>query len=260
MDSIIFVICLLASVFGGICGIGGGVIIKPVIDAMQIMSVSTISFLSGMTVLSMSIVSIVRQRKQSLVEARIGSLLAVGAVLGGIIGNRLFQLIKAVTCQEALLGAIQSVLLGIITLLTLNYNMGLKVYLPSFHICNTGGCVALGVILGLLSAFLGIGGGPINLAVLYFAFSMDAKKAAANSLYIIMFSQIASLMTMCIQRNIPAFQTIHLFEMVSAGVLGGYIGSHINKKVSCLMVDKLFSGGLIAIVIVCCYNALRSLY
>lgn len=260
MDHIIFLICLLASVFGGICGIGGGVIIKPVIDALQIMSISTISFLSGLTVLSMSIVTIVRQRKQSLVEVRIGSLLATGAVIGGIIGNRLFQLIKVSTGQDILLGVLQSLLLGIITLLTLIYSVGLKRFLPSFHVCNAGGCIAIGMILGVLSAFLGIGGGPINLAVLYFAFSMNTKKAAANSLYIIMFSQIASLLTMCIQQDFPPFRISNLFEMVSAGVIGGYIGSYVNKKVSCMVVDRLFAGGLIVIVIVCCYNAWRSLY
>ena len=46
MSSLIFLICLSASAVGGICGIGGGVIIKPVIDAMGIMSVSAISLLS----------------------------------------------------------------------------------------------------------------------------------------------------------------------------------------------------------------------
>ena len=40
-----FLICFFASVIGAICGIGGGVIIKPVLDAFQMMDVSTISFL-----------------------------------------------------------------------------------------------------------------------------------------------------------------------------------------------------------------------
>ena len=44
-------ICLAASTVGAICGIGGGVIIKPVLDAMQIMTVQQVSFLSGCTVL-----------------------------------------------------------------------------------------------------------------------------------------------------------------------------------------------------------------
>ena len=41
-----------ASIVGAICGIGGGVIIKPTLDAFGVLSVATISFLSGCTVLS----------------------------------------------------------------------------------------------------------------------------------------------------------------------------------------------------------------
>ena len=53
MGIIVFAVCLAASVIGGICGIGGGVIIKPVLDAMGVMSVSALQFLSGLTVLGM---------------------------------------------------------------------------------------------------------------------------------------------------------------------------------------------------------------
>ena len=57
-----FLICVTATTLGAISGIGGGVIIKPVMDALGGMSVSTISFLSGCTVLAMSVVSVLRSR------------------------------------------------------------------------------------------------------------------------------------------------------------------------------------------------------
>ena len=40
-----FIICVAATVIGSISGVGGGVIIKPVMDAVSGMSVSSISFL-----------------------------------------------------------------------------------------------------------------------------------------------------------------------------------------------------------------------
>lgn len=49
-----------ASVVGAICGIGGGMIIKPTLDIFGWVSVSTISFLSGCTVLAMSCYSVWR--------------------------------------------------------------------------------------------------------------------------------------------------------------------------------------------------------
>ena len=53
-----------------------------------------------------------------------------------------------------------------------------------------------------LSAFLGIGGGPINLAILSFCFSMDSKTAALNSLYIILFSQAASFINTLVRGTV----------------------------------------------------------
>ena len=60
MSMVAFLVSFLASTAGAICGIGGGVIIKPVLDLFQMASVSTISFLSGCTVLSMSLYSVGR--------------------------------------------------------------------------------------------------------------------------------------------------------------------------------------------------------
>ena len=257
MGILIFIICLAASVIGGICGIGGGVIIKPVLDAMNIMSVSAISFLSGLTVLSMSVISVVRQRGQRQVELRTGSLLALGAVAGGIVGNWAFHLVKSAAGADAFVGMVQSAVLALVTLLTLVYSAWLRRRVPSFQVRNAAACVAIGGGMGVLSAFLGIGGGPINLAVLYFAFSMDTKKAAANSLYIIMFSQASSFVTSVLQGTVPEFPWAYLLAMVPAGVLGGLLGSRVNRHLSAGQTDRLFSALLCVIILICIYNVRR---
>ena len=41
----VFAVCFFSSIIGAICGIGGGVIIKPVLDALGVFPVSTINFL-----------------------------------------------------------------------------------------------------------------------------------------------------------------------------------------------------------------------
>ena len=251
MLGLIFLVCLAASAVGGICGIGGGVIIKPVLDARGVMSVSAISFLSGLTVLSMSVISVVRQRGQRQVELRTGSLLALGAVAGGIAGNWVFHLVKNAAGQDAFVGMVQSAVLALVTLLTLVYSAWLRRRLPSFRVHSAAACVAIGGGMGVLSAFLGIGGGPINLAVLYFAFSMDTKKAAANSLYIIMFSQASSFATSVIQGTIPGFPWTYLLAMVPAGVLGGLLGSRVNRRLSVRQTDQLFSALLCVIILIC---------
>ena len=50
------IVVLVATIVGSISGIGGGVLIKPVMDASFPLTTSQISFLSGTTVLTMTIV------------------------------------------------------------------------------------------------------------------------------------------------------------------------------------------------------------
>ncbi len=52
----VFIVAFLASLLGPLCGIGGGVIIKPVVDAMNVMPVCHgLFFLSSISVLTMSL-------------------------------------------------------------------------------------------------------------------------------------------------------------------------------------------------------------
>lgn len=257
MGFIIFAVCLCASTIGGICGIGGGVIIKPVLDALGLMSVSAISFLSGISAMMMAAISVFRQRKLHLVEVRTGSLLAVGSIVGGIAGYSLFQAIRAAAQQDALVGMVQAILLGLVTLLTLVYSAFLRSRLRSYEVKAPAACIAIGCLMGLLSSFLGIGGGPINLAILYFAFPMTTKKAAANSLYIILCSQLANLVTYLVRGTVPAFPWPYLLIMAAAGFLGGMLGTRINRRISEKTTERLFSGLLAVIVLICVYNALR---
>lgn len=257
MSVLIFLICLAASTVGGLCGIGGGVIIKPVLELLGVMSVSAVSFLSGLCVMAMAAISVFRQRKSRRVELRTGSLLAAGAVAGGIAGNALFQAVKGAAGQDDFVGTVQALVLAAITLATLIYSMRLRDRLPSYHVRRALPCILLGGLMGVMSAFLGIGGGPINLAILYFAFSMDTKKAAANSLYIILFSQLASLITSIVKQTVPDFPWQYLLIMVAAGVVGGELGSRINMRISADTAKKLFAGLLVAVILICICNALR---
>ena len=62
-------------------------------------------------------------------------------------------------------------------------------------------------------------GGPFNLVVLYYFFSMDTKTAVANSIYMILFCQGANLLT-TVAGGIPAFSWSTLLLMMLGGVLG----------------------------------------
>lgn len=262
-EFVIFLILLIAfgaSVVGAICGIGGGVIIKPLLDAFNIASVSEISFLSGCTVLSMSCYSVLKalMSRESLVEFRTGTPLAIGAAIGGILGKNLFSVLRSLAAQPERVGGYQAICLAVITAATLVYTLNKK-NIQTMRVQNPLVCIAVGLTLGLISSFLGIGGGPINLVVLYFFFSMETKVAAQNSLYIILISQIASLLTSITTASVPEFHVSWLIVMVLGGITGGVAGRKLNKKLNAEMVDKLFACLIVAIVGISCCNAWRFL-
>ena len=254
-----FAVSFLSSVAGAICGIGGGEIIKPVLDMLQMGAPATINFLSGCTVLSMSLYSVSKALRagDSQVDMSTGTPLALGAALGGIAGKELFSAVKAAFGGSPMVGGVQAIALGFITLGTLLYTLN-KQRIPTRKVRNPVACVLIGLALGIMSSFLGIGGGPINLVVLFYFFSMETKVAAANSLYIILFSQTANLLTIIFTGSIPPFRMIALVLMVCGGIGGGIVGRKLNKKLTSRAVDKLFIGLMVVIVGICIYNSWKA--
>ena len=258
MELIFLIVSFLSSIVGAICGIGGGVVIKPVLDMLQLGAVSTINFLSGCTVLSMSLYSVGKSMiaRDSKVALFTGTPLAIGAAIGGVAGKELFGIIKGLFANGEMVGGVQAVALGLITVGTLLYTVN-KAKIFTRQITSKLFCVAVGLMLGIMSSFLGIGGGPINLVVLGYLFSMDSKTAAANSLYIILFSQLASLIATLIS-GVPEFRPLVLILMVAGGIGGGIVGRALNKKMDNRAVDKLFIALMVVIIGICIYNAFRA--
>ena len=256
---IFFAVSFGASIIGAICGIGGGVIIKPVLDAFGVLDVSTVGFLSGCTVLVMSCYSVVRSKVSgsSSIDMATGTPLAIGAAVGGVAGKSMFQWVSAMFEDPNTAGAVQAITLGIITLGTLIYTIK-KDKIKTYHIKNIIVCLVIGFVLGIMSSFLGIGGGPINLVVLYFFFSMTTKGAAQNSLYIILFSQATGFLQ-TLFTGLPKFSALLLTGMIIAGLLGGICGRAINKKIDDKVVDKLFIGPMAVIILINIYNTVKYL-
>jgi len=247
-----------ASVVGAICGIGGGVIIKPVLDMAGAAGVATISFLSGCTVLSMSCYSVGKSllAHDSKVDLKTGTPLAIGAAVGGVLGSQVFNIVKEASGIQNLVGAIQAGCLAGITLLTILYALFSK-RIRLHKVKNVAACVIIGLLLGIISSFLGIGGGPINLMVLSFFFSMDTKVAAQNSLYIILFSQIASLITTLVAGSVPPFEWSALALMVAGGIGGGIVGRKLYKKMDLKAVNVLYICLMGIIVSISIYNCIK---
>ena len=96
MELIYFMVVWIATTAGALTGMGGGVIIKPVLDVIGEYDAATIGVLCSCTVFTMSIVSIHKQvRQKAKIDLSIALPLSAGSILGGWSGERLLRYIVA---------------------------------------------------------------------------------------------------------------------------------------------------------------------
>lgn len=248
-----FLVAFFATILGSVAGLGGGVIIKPVLDFMGDYSLETISVLSAMTVFSMAIVSIIKIYLSGFkFKVDFIILIIVGSVLGGAIGKSMFNYLISNVQDSTRIADFQSLTLALLMGLILylfNHNITIKINSESRKIILfTGG------VLGFISAFLGIGGGPLNVAVLMLLFSMKPKEAACNSIVIIFFSQFTSLLLVVNDITSSQYQLEQLPLMIAGGIIGGWVGSKLSGHVSDKCIQQIFSVVLVLIITVNLYN------
>ncbi len=258
---ILFLLVFVSCCVGAVCGFGGGVIIKPVLDLVQLDSTQVVNFLSSCTVLSMTLYTVGASfvRREKSVRTAVSTPLAVGAIVGGMLGKEIFSYLLANAVQSGVVKGVQAVVLIVLTVCCLLYIL-FKKHITPLHTKSLLTACGIGVFLGTVSGFLGIGGGQFNLIVLYFFFGMDTKTAATNSLYIILLSKFSNLLLQLFTHSIPEFEISALLIMIFAGIAGGIIGRTVNKRVSAKTVDKLLGGVLFFVIVICIYNAVTGFF
>lgn len=250
---LLFLCCVVACLIGSISGLGGGIIIKPIVDSLNIMDLQAIGFLSNCTVFTMAIMSLYRNKKSKIKLGLIPIFLGIGAIIGGIIGKKIFTIFSEIFSNN-IIGKIQYIMLLVMNSSILIYVLN-KTKIKSKIIKSKVISIVFGISLGIISTFLGIGGGPLNIAILYYFYSLDAKKATMTSLVIVFFSQLSSLATTIIE-GVPEFKILHLFVMCFGAIIGGLIGGNILKKLDNSKTQSFFVKVLIFLIGLNIFNLL----
>ncbi|WP_394863714.1 TSUP family transporter, partial [Paraclostridium bifermentans] len=254
MQIIYFLVALFSTILGSSAGLGGGIIIKPVLDSLGDYALPTINLLSSSTIFIMSIVTVFYQlKKKDKINPKNIIVVATGSVVGGIIGQKLMSFILSKDINIDLINNIQSIII-IILLISVFLYMRNKDNIKSYKINNILAIGLLGLFLGAISAFLGIGGGPINVAAFTILFSMTANEAARNSILVIFFSQGSKIISIAVTTGFSSYNLDMLPYMLVGGVLGGIIGYKINKAASEKSIIKIFNSVTLSIILLNLYN------
>ncbi len=256
---IYFIITFFATTICSLTGMGGGVIIKPVMDVISDFNVHLIGVIASITVFSMALVSTLKHIKsKTKIPFDVALPLAVGSVFGGISGERIFSLILELLNADSVVKIIQNIVLAILILCVFIY-MKNKNKIKSKKLKGIFPAFLTGLFLGMCSAFLGIGGGPINITVIIFLFSLQTKTATICSLLTILFSQAAKLTTIAFTNGFPELDLIVVVVMVIAAIFGGFLGAYFNKKLSEETVEKTFNIVVLVVLGLTVFNIIRNL-
>lgn len=251
-------VILVATTLGAFVGLGGGVIIKPILDFIGAEPRMQVDFLSAMAVFTMSVVSTLRYIKNK-VEFRKDIILFIsfGSIAGGWLGSKSMDWLSTVIPQENV-RCVQAFVLAALLMAVCFYVSKER---KSFHVKNNAAILLVGLMLGFFASFLGIGGGPINVAVLTLFFSLSVKESAVYSVAIILFSQLSKLATLFVSTGIGpyAHQWKTLIFILPAAILGGIIGSKFNRRFDDKLIRKIFSAVMILLVVLNVYNGISYL-
>lgn len=251
-------VILIATTLGAFVGLGGGVIIKPVLDFIGQEPRMQVDFLSAAAVFTMSVVSTGKyiKRRQKF-DAGIILFIAAGSIIGGYLGSSAMTALGTVADQQ-IIRCIQAFSLAVL-LSAVSIYVGKCSF--SFHIKNKAVILAVGLALGFAASFLGIGGGPINVAVLTLFFSMNVKESAVYSVAIIFFSQLSKLITIFATSGIEpyAHQWKTLVFILPAAILGGILGSSFNRRFDDKLIRKIFVAVMLLLIALNIYNGISVL-
>ncbi len=133
-----------------------------------------------------------------------------------------------------------------------------KTKCPAGKLTNPVTIFAAGFALGAVAVFLGIGGGPLNVAALSLLFSLGAKEGAVYSLAIIFFSQLSKLVLSATSGALWAVDLTFVPFVVIPAVAGGFIGTYFNRKLSEDGVRRIYIFVMALLPLISLYNCVTN--
>ena len=254
MDFLYYI--LLGSVAGtlaGLLGVGGGLVIVPVLvylfqqqefapQVLTHMAVGT----SLATIVFTSISSVRAHHAYGAVQWAIFKQLIVGIVLGSLLGAIVADFIHGPWLQ---------VLIGVFAL-TVAAQMGFEIKPKSRRpLPGVAGLLASGGLIGSISALFGIGGGSVTVPLLT-RFSVPAQQAVATSaacgLPIAIAGSLGFVVTGWGQAQLPDWSVGYIYlpaflGIVMSSMLFAKLGARLAHQVSATTLKKIFAGVLFVI-------------
>ncbi|WP_431804375.1 sulfite exporter TauE/SafE family protein [Halobacillus andaensis] len=239
----------ITAFIGSIAGLGGGVILVPVLlflgDQLESFHWVTPQSIVGISLVVMvftGLSSALSYVKHNRVDLKMGFLLMGGSIPGGLFGSWLNQFFK--TDSFELIFGIVMIGVSLVFFLPRDTNWRLfKGGIPRekrvngqtyFYRVPVIVSIIFAFGVGVLSGLLGIGGGSLIVPALILLFKVPPHIATATSMFIIFFASITSSGAHVYLGNVDWMQTL-LF--IPGAYIGGTVGAGVNRKLNSKSVE-----------------------
>lgn len=263
---------VVAGFFSGLFGIGGGFLITPLLIFYNVPPAIAVGTGANQMIASSVTGAITHFRRRTL-DIKLGILLAIGGGVGSVIGIQIFSVLKKLGQLDLMISLLYVVLLGSIGSLMIFeswrdmvrrrqeqkvhvrlagrhnwiHRLPLKMrFRTSMIYVSIIPVLAIGLIVGLLSSIMGIGGGFFMIPALIYLLRVPTSVVIGTSLFQITF--VSSFTTVLQSVTNQSVDIVLAFLLMLGGSIGAQYGTRVGRK---LKAEQLRMALAFLVLIVC---------
>jgi uncharacterized membrane protein YfcA len=240
---------LAAGFLSGLFGVGGGILIVPALMLLVSFDQRIAAGTSLAAIVPMSIVGVVSYALGGSVDWVAAALLAAGAIVGAQAGSHLLSRLPRRALRWGFIGFLLVVIVSLFLVIP-SRDAAIE-----FTVGSVIGLVVLGLITGVLSALLGIGGGAVVVPMLIVLFGASDLIAKGTSLLMMIPTALSGTIGNVVRRNVdlPAAAVIGISACTTTA-LGAVVATRITPQAA----NLLFAAFLAAVAAQLIVKAIRS--
>ncbi|WP_454598647.1 sulfite exporter TauE/SafE family protein [Qipengyuania sp. SM2507] len=262
---------LVTGLLSGLFGVGGGFLTTPLLIFYGVPP--TVAAASASTqVTGASVSGVFAHSKRAGVDYRMGSVMVVGGIIGAGIGSLLFRWLRAMGQIDVVISALYVLLLGSIGMmmareavqalrgkssgsvakrrrhhpLVASLPMRWRFYRSGLYISPLAPLI-LGILVGILTMLMGVGGGFILVPAMLYILGMSANVVVGTSLFNILFVTIAT--TMMHSLTTRAVDIVLVGLLLIGSVTGAQMGTQVASKVKPEILRLILASIVLAIAL-----------
>ncbi len=259
----------IVGILSGMFGVGGGFLMTPLLFFIGIPPAVAVATEANQIVAS-SFSGVLAHFKRKTVDLRMGVVLLIGGLIGAAIGVQVFAALRAMGQVDLLVKLCYVLFLGIIGGLMFFESLrairrskspgklpprkkhGLVHALPFKMKFRTSGLyisvippILVGLVVGILAAIMGVGGGFIMVPAMIYLLGMPTKVVVGTSLFQIIF--VTAFTTLLHATTNYTVDMALAVLLLIGGVVGAQIGTRIGVKLKAEQLRILLSLMVLAV-------------